>query len=80
MSTTLDIDFDKIFMVGNDIVATKDNICTIINTNGNILYQGTLEGGRIEKVLPCFGWRTYRVVFENKIVRLQLSFFGLNEG
>ena len=80
MSTTLDIDFDKIFMVGNDIVATKDNICTIINTNGNILFQGTLEGGRIEKVLPCFGWRTYRVVFENKIVRLQLSFFGLNEG
>ena len=77
LSTALDIEFDKIFMVGNEIVATKDNICTIINQNGNILYQGTLEGGRIGKVLPCPGWRTYRVVFENKIVKMQLSFFDV---
>lgn len=80
LSAALDLDFDKIFMVGNEIVATKDNICTIINANGNILFQGTLEGGRIERVLPCPGWRTYRVVFENKIVRLQLSFFGKIDG
>ncbi|MBR5047417.1 MAG: hypothetical protein IKX76_04200, partial [Eubacterium sp.] len=75
LSTSLDLDYDKVFMVGGDIVATKDNTCTIINQNGNILYQGTLEGGQIEKVLPCPGWRTYRVVFKNKIVKLRLSFF-----
>ena len=76
MTASLDMNYDHIFMVGKDIVATKDNDCTILNKNGKVLFQGTLEGGRIEKVLPCPGWRTYRVVFGNKIVKLKLSFVG----
>ena len=76
MTAPLDMVFDDIFMVGKDIAVTKDNACTILNHNGKILYQGTLEGGRIQNVLPCFGWRTYRVVFANKIVKMSLSFFG----
>ncbi|MDO4978269.1 MAG: DUF5711 family protein [Eubacteriales bacterium] len=71
----LDMNYQDIYMIGDDIIATKDNECTIINKHGNIIFQGVLDGSRIEKVLPCEGWRTYRVVFTNKIVKMKLSFF-----
>ena len=75
MEKTIDMNYDKIFMVGSQIIATKDNVCTIIDKHGNILFQGELEGGHIVNVLPCFGWRTYFVVFGSKIEKMQLSFF-----
>lgn len=75
MDTTLDMNYQNIFMVNDEIFATKDNECTILNKSGKILFQGTLEGSNIENVLPCPGWRAYRVIFSNKIVKMKLSFF-----
>lgn len=74
VNSIIDMNYDKVSIVGKDIVATKDNECTILNSKGQIMFQGALEGSYIENVLPCRGWRTYRVVFENKIVKMQLSF------
>ena len=74
MDTTLDMNYQNVFMVKDEIFATKENECTILNKNGKILFQGTLEGSNIENVLPCPGWRTYRVIFGNKIVKMKLSF------
>ena len=76
METTLDMSYNDIKLIGDDIVATRDNELTIINKHGKILFQGELDGGNIENVLPCFGWRTYRIVFSDKIVKMQLSFFN----
>lgn len=75
MEKTIDMTYDKLYLIGDQIVATKDNTCTIINKRGNILFQGELDGGRIENVLPCFGWRTYRIVFGSKVVKMKLSFW-----
>ncbi len=76
MNLTLDMNYDDIFMVGDEIFATSKNECTIINKNGNILFQGTLEGESIENVLESSGWRTYRVIFNDKIVKMKLSFIS----
>lgn len=75
MDTVLDMNYQDIYMIGNEIIATRDNECTILNKNGNILFQGVLAGSRIEKILPCEGFRTYRVVFSNKITKMKLKFF-----
>lgn len=76
METVLNMNYQDIYMIGNEIIATKDNECTIISDSGSILFQGTLAGSRIEKVLPCEGWHTYRVVFSNKIAKMKISFFA----
>ncbi len=74
MNIYLNMNYDNIFMVKDEIFAISKNECTIINKNGNILFQGTLEGESIANVLECTGWRTYRVIFNDKIVKMRLSF------
>ena len=38
----------------------QDNMCTIMNAGGKILFQEELDGNGIEAVLPVRGWRTYQ--------------------
>lgn len=71
----LDMNYDFIKMWGNHIIATRDNECTIINKRGNILFQGKIEGDKIESVLPVRGWRTYQIVFRDRIVKMKLRFW-----
>lgn len=76
LDTTLDMQYDTIRMRGKQIIAVKDNECTILNTGGKVLFQGTLAGSSIETVLPTNGWRTYYVIFQNKTVEMKLRFWG----
>lgn len=79
METDIDMDYESIDMKENQIIAIQDNQCTIINTGGKILYQGELEGSSIEEILPVQGWRTYQVIFSDKIVKMKLRFWGNNK-
>lgn len=79
MNTTLDINYDSIRMRGNQIIAVKDNECTILNTGGKILFQGKLKGNSIETILPTGGWRSYHVIFRNKTVKMKLRFWNSEE-
>lgn len=71
----LDMNYDSIEMWGKEIIAIRENECTILNIKGNILFQGELEGDTIESIMPAKGWRTYHVIFRNKIVKMQLKFW-----
>ena len=71
----LDMNYDSIEMWGKEIIATRENECTILNLKGNILFQGELEGDAIESIMPAKGWRTYHVIFRDKIVKMQLQFW-----
>ena len=57
------------------IIAVSENECTILNIKGNILFQGELEGNGIESIMPAKGWRTYHVIFRDKIVKMMLKFW-----
>lgn len=71
----LDMNYDSIQMWEKEIIATHENECTILNIKGNVLFQGELEGDTIESILPAKGWRTYHVIFRDKIAEMQLRFW-----
>lgn len=75
LDITLDMDYETIQIRGNEIFAVQDNKCTIINTNGKILFQGELDGSNIQTILPAGGWRTYHVIFRDKTARMRLRFW-----
>lgn len=72
LDTDIDMDYESIEIRDKQIIAVQNNTCTILNTGGRILFQGELEGNSIEAVLPVSGWRTYQVIFQNKIVKMKL--------
>src|SRR5699024_5907165 len=74
LDTDVDMEYENIEMCGKEIIAVQDNMCTIMNAGGKILFQEELDGNGIEAVLPVRGWRTYQVVFQNKIVEMKLRF------
>lgn len=74
----LDMNYDSIQMWGKEIIAVRENECTILNIKGNILFQGVLEGDMIESIMPAKGWRTYHVIFRDKIVEMKLQFWKSN--
>ncbi|MDY6046517.1 MAG: DUF5711 family protein [Anaerobutyricum sp.] len=78
LDMTLDMDYETIEIRGNEIYAFQDNTCTIINTSGKILFQGELEGSSIQTIMKAGGWRTYHVIFRDKIVRMRLRFWEKN--
>lgn len=71
----LNMNYDSIKMWGKEIIAVRENECTILNIKGNILFQGELEGNSIESIMPAKGWRTYHVIFRDKIVKMKLKFW-----
>lgn len=71
----LDMNYDSIQIWGKQIIATRENECTILDIKGNVLFQGELEGNTIESIMPTKGWRTYHVIFRDKIVKMQLQFW-----
>ena len=71
----VDMNYDSIAIWGKEIIATRENECTILNIKGNILFQGELEGDTIESIMPAKGFRTYHIVFRDKIVKMQLKFW-----
>lgn len=76
LNVPIDMNYDTIRMLGNQIIAYRDNECTIINTKGKILFQEALEGNGIASILPAFGWRSYYVVFRDRSVKMCLRFWG----
>lgn len=76
LDTDVDMEYENIEMRGKEIIAVQDNMCTIMNAGGKILFQEELDGNGIEAVLPVRGWRTYQVVFRNKIVEMKLRFWS----
>lgn len=76
LEVPLDMNYDTIFMKGREIFAIRGNECTIINTKGKIIFQESLEGNGIESILPAFGWRSYHVIFRDRIVKMSLRFWG----
>lgn len=76
LDTTLDMNYDTICMREGQIIAVRDNECTILNTGGRILFQGELQGASIETILPARGWRTYYVIFQNKTAKMKLRFWN----
>lgn len=76
LDVPIDMNYDVIRMMGNQIIAYRDNECTIINTDGKILFQEALSGNGICSILPAFGWRSYYVVFRDRSVKMQLRFWG----
>lgn len=75
LDKNLDMNYDSITMWGKEIIAVHENECTILNIKGNILFQGELEGDVIESIMPAKGWRTYHVIFRDKIVEMKLQFW-----
>lgn len=71
----LDMNYDSIVMWGKEIIAVRENECTILNVKGNILFQGELDGDGIESIMPAKGWRTYHVIFRDKVVEMKLQFW-----
>ena len=76
LNVPVDMNYDSICMIGREIFATRDNECTILNSRGKVLFQETLDGNGIESILPAFGWRSYHVVFRDKVVKMNLRFWG----
>ena len=76
LDMSLDMNYETITMKKKEIIAVRDNELTIINTGGKILFQGKLDGSFIEEVIPVGGWRTYQIVFRDKIAKMQLRFWG----
>ena len=79
LNITLDMNYDTIQMWGKEIIAVKDNECTIINIKGKILFQEELEGSTIEMIMPASGWRAYYVIFRDKTVKMNLRFWGTTD-
>ena len=76
LDTTVDMNYDTIRMIGNEIFAVRDNECTILNTKGRILFQEKLDGSTIESIMPAGGFRNYHVIFRDKVVKMSLRFWG----
>lgn len=75
VNVTLDMNYDNIVMWKNQIVAYRDNYCTILNLSGKILYQGKLDGDTIETIIPATGIRSYYVIFSDKLEKMRLQFW-----
>lgn len=71
----LDMNYDSVVMWGKEIIAVRESECTILNVKGNILFQGELDGDVIESIMPAKGWRTYHVIFRDKVVEMKLQFW-----
>lgn len=72
----IDMNYDTIQMIGNEIFAIRGSECTILNSRGQLLFQETLDGNTIECILPAAGWRSYYVIFSDQIVKMKLRFWG----
>ena len=75
MEKALDMDYDTIRIMDKQIIGIYNEECTILNRKGVVLYQGRLDEGSIQEILPMGGWRRYKVIFDNKIADLQLQFW-----
>lgn len=42
-----------------------------IKYKGKYFIPGELEGNGIESIMPAKGWRTYHVIFRDKIVKMK---------
>ena len=69
------MNYDTIRMIGKEIFAVRDNECTILNTKGRVLFQEKLDGSSIETIMPASGFRTYHVIFRDKVVKMSLRFW-----
>ena len=78
LDTKIDMQVDDVSIWDNQIIAVKNNIVTILKSNGRLIYQGELEGNKIEAVLPTRGFRKYQVIFVDKTVRMKLRFWDKN--
>ena len=76
LDVPVEMNYDTISMEGSQIFAIRGNECTIINTNGKVIFQEALEGSGITCILPAFGWRRYHVVFRDRTVKMVLRFWG----
>ena len=74
----IDMNYSKIRMWGNEIYAYNDTECLIMSKSGKLEFSGELEGNTIEAVIPLRGWRTYKVVFRDKTVDMQLRFWKMD--
>ena len=74
MEKALDMDYDTIRIMDKQIIGIYNEECTILNRKGVVLYQGRLDEGSIQEILPVRGWRRYKVIFDNKIADMQLQF------
>lgn len=72
----IDMNYDTIQMIDNEIFAIRGSECTIINSRGQLLFQEQLDGNTIESILPAGGWRSYYVIFSDQIVKMKLRFWG----
>lgn len=72
----VDMNYETIRMIGHEIFAVRENECTIINSQGKIIFQETLNGNGIASILPALGFREYHVVFRDRIVHMSLRFWG----
>ena len=75
LDTDVDMNYDTIRMIGKEIFAVRDNECTILNTKGRELFQEKLDGSSIETIMPASGFRTYHVIFRDKVVKMSLRFW-----
>lgn len=75
LDTDVDMNYDTIRMIGKEIFAVRDNECTILNTKGRVLFQEKLDGSSIETIMPASGFRTYHVIFRDKVVKMSLRFW-----
>ncbi len=71
----LDMEYEEIAIWNRQIIAVKDNYLTILKTNGKLIFQEELEGGKIEAIFPSGGWRSYRVIFNDRTILLKLKFW-----
>ena len=70
--SSVDMNYDKISVWKDQIIALHENECTILNRKGNILFQGDLTGGTLQALFPMSGWRTYRVIFTDKTAEMHM--------
>ena len=75
-SLKVDMNYETIEMYGSEIYAYRGNVLTILSTSGRIIYQGSLDGGTIQAIIPIRGWRAYRVIFRDKTADMHLRFWS----
>ncbi|MBR0381351.1 MAG: hypothetical protein IJH71_02815 [Eubacterium sp.] len=75
-SLKVDMNYETIEMHGSEIYAYRGNVLTILSTSGRIIYQGSLDGGTIQAVIPIRGWRAYRIIFRDKTADMHLRFWS----
>lgn len=75
MKRSLNMSYEKVDIRKNQLFAIHKNECTIMTLEGRILFQGAFEGGGIATIIPAGGWRTYHVLFHDRIVKVRLQFW-----